>query len=607
MKENIKEILLQYKKRIDEIQNNNVEFKSVEAEIEKLVEERNQKKEELKQYSTDDFFYDETQENIKSIQEEIDEKNLKNKELKANINQEMKNIQQEIIDKMQTAKTELNNQLKKDKEEKEKLVAEINSYEERQQDFEKRNRRHLELHGKEIQLSKAALEHEEEKRQEIEGKRKLVAEIDDRRESSRDIVKEYNDIIKIASDKSFDSIQKCIDETSIEAEKEETIEYPDMEEEWTKHVADPYKQEEIEQQINQAYEEKRAQEKIEAEKVNKESKEDIESYLENGEKELVQENKVEKEVESYSMNGEEWFVPKQENEKKTLDKEKGPTDLEKMNIVISAKDEIIRINGKEYSVDFEEVLSNKKEMFKRLDINNIIKAELDTKNIFTILKMRREMDPVLVEALSRYESNPSRREKILSDYIGSIARGRIGFVNKLASIEYDLEDNIEENNYIDKQMQKYGRFANKIIGFEVKGLKDRGFKALFKNVMNKVKIPRLPWGRGERESENVEEKKSYFDKVREVYQDTKEVETPEIFENKFTERDVKNSFVPLADAHTKAKLNEISRQYAAEQENAIPNLAIRKEDVKVTTYGGKKVEESALKTSKVYEDDELTK
>jgi len=524
MKENIKEILLQYKNRIDDMDNKDVEFQNVDEEIKKLLEEREQKNEELKQYSTDDFFYGETQETIKSIQSNIDEKNDYNKQLKADIEQEKKTIQSEILEKIQNIKTELNDQLKKDKEDKEKLIAEISEYEARQQEFEERKRMQYELHGTEIQLSQAALDRMEEQRLEIEGKIKLVQGIDNRRETSRDDIKAYNDIIKMASDKSFESIKNCIIETSIEVEKDA------MEEEWKKHVADPYTytQEEIEDQINQAYEEKRVKEQEEAAIIEEETKQEINEYMAlEDEMETVDPVTVDPaKVDPVTVDpakvdpakvGPAKVDPAKVDPAKvdpakvdpakvdpvTVDPAKvnptkvNPTKPTKLDIVISAKDDAIYINGQKAKTSIEKVINNKKDIYKvagKVGIKELIYETLEDISPLKNALIKRKVDPVVIVAIGK--SGIENPKQVMKDYIYSIENKDL-FNPEKFSISYEMENSSFEKS-IDRKMQKFARFANDIRGVKVSGLKERGFKAL----MNRLKTLALPAAKGDNQLNN---------------------------------------------------------------------------------------------------------
>ena len=208
-----------------------------------------------------------------------------------------------------------------------------------------------------------------------------------------------------------------------------------------------------------------------AEELTKEGKEKS-ATTETTKKEETEKTKAEKQFTTTESKKEETFT--QENAKKA-------------EIIISAKNDEVIVNGKPIiNMGIAKAYADRKGTFKKLNINaeirNSIGKSFILKRIFIdpiiIARIKSKMDPTIVQLIDRQE-NKEESTKIgeeiglsISDYIKSIRTKE----ELPVDLTYDLKgskfDN-EELMSVENQMQKYARYADKITGVQVEGLKKK--------------------------------------------------------------------------------------------------------------------------------------
>ena len=177
-------------------------------------------------------------------------------------------------------------------------------------------------------------------------------------------------------------------------------------------------------------------------------------------------------------------------------------ETKKPEIIISAKQDRILVNGKEIdNLGIAKAYEDKKELFKKLKMNKQIKGVMGKsfflKRIFInpiiVARIKSKMDPTIVELIERQENEDGTKigEKIglsLADYIKSVRTKE----ELPVDLTYDLKgskfDN-EELMSVENQMQRYAGYANQITGVQVDGLKRK--RSLFERLSAGLKTSGL--------------------------------------------------------------------------------------------------------------------
>ena len=180
-------------------------------------------------------------------------------------------------------------------------------------------------------------------------------------------------------------------------------------------------------------------------------------------------------------------------EKPKKEEEFTQENAERDQIVISAKNDEILVNGKPITnMGIAKSYADRKDTFKKLNINaeirNAIGKSFILKRIFIdpiiVARIKAKMDPTIVQLIDRQENEEGTKigEKIglsIADYIKSIRTKE----ELPVDLTYDLKgskfDN-EELMSVENQMQKYARYADKITGVQVDGLKKK--RSLFERL-----------------------------------------------------------------------------------------------------------------------------
>lgn len=208
-----------------------------------------------------------------------------------------------------------------------------------------------------------------------------------------------------------------------------------------------------------------------------------------------------------------------EDEKTTTTAENLNEETKKPEIIISAKQDRILVNGKEIdNLGIAKAYEDKKELFKKLKMNKQIKGVMGKsfflKRIFIdpiiVARIKSKMDPTIVELIDRQENEDGKKigEKIglsLADYIKSVRTKE----ELPVDLKYDLKgskfDN-EELMSVENQMQRYARHANQITGVQVEGLKPK--KNLMQRLLGRLTVSGvLEAGKDQETKNNTEFKK----------------------------------------------------------------------------------------------------
>ena len=210
-------------------------------------------------------------------------------------------------------------------------------------------------------------------------------------------------------------------------------------------------------------------------------------------------------------------------------------NAKKAEIIISAKNDEVIVNGKPIiNMGIAKAYADRKGTFKKLNINaeirNSIGKSFILKRIFIdpiiIARIKSKMDPTIVQLIDRQE-NKEESTKIgeeiglsISDYIKSIRTKE----ELPVDLTYDLKgskfDN-EELMSVENQMQKYARYADKITGVQVEGLKKKrslfekltaGFKTA--GLIGEQTMAEQEYQNTERDIEEEKEGNSFKDEVK---------------------------------------------------------------------------------------------
>lgn len=217
-------------------------------------------------------------------------------------------------------------------------------------------------------------------------------------------------------------------------------------------------------------------------------------------------------------------VKNEQSKKQTVKEETAETDKENTEnkiseVKISAKDDVIYVNGSPVNnVGITSSINDKKEMFKRLGIKDEIKNTMGKSSFFKrffvdpiiISRIKAKMDPTIVNLISRpSEKNGNVNRKIgeeiglsISDYIKSIRTKEELPIKLIYDLKESKFDN-EELMSVENQMQKYARYADQITGVQVEGLKEK--RNLFERLTAGFKTIGLLNGKTEKENEENHE------------------------------------------------------------------------------------------------------
>ena len=245
-----------------------------------------------------------------------------------------------------------------------------------------------------------------------------------------------------------------------------------------------------------------------------------------------------------------------ENKKITENEEINKESAEKKisEIKISAKDDGVYVDGRKINnLGIVQSLEDKKSMFKRLGINDEIKNAMGKsslfKKIFTFAWIKSKIDPTIINLINRQSEKDDNIDKKIGEEIGlSISDYIKSIITKEelpVKLVYDLNESGLKGKSNNKTI-KYAKYAKKIEGVEVEGLKKGFFERLTSGLTTSGLIT------GETVAEKMEQ--NY----------------------KRTERDIddkeKNNFingihVDIPESSKDVKAEEINKETAKQQEN----------------------------------------
>ena len=229
--------------------------------------------------------------------------------------------------------------------------------------------------------------------------------------------------------------------------------------------------------------------------------------------------KTEKENKKITENEE---INKESAENEEINKESAENKISE--IKISAKDDGVYVDGRKINnLGIVQSLEDKKSMFKRLGINDEIKNAMGKsslfKKIFTFARIKSKIDPTIINLINRqsekvYDIDKKSGEEIgfkkigeeiglsISDYIKSI----ITKEELPVKLVYDLNESGLKGKSNNKTI-KYAKYAKKIEGVEVEGLK----KGFFERLTSGLTASRLITGETVAEKMNQDYKRTERD------------------------------------------------------------------------------------------------
>ncbi len=168
-------------------------------------------------------------------------------------------------------------------------------------------------------------------------------------------------------------------------------------------------------------------------------------------------------------------------------------------------------------VSLQDAVENRKQIFKTMKIKQMVQeyCEKNEMRFFEKLKLRRSINPAVVEAIQLYGDN-----KQLDNYIQSLGGNqKLGF-----SVHYNLKD-ADETTKSFKLMNKIAKRNKDIEGITAEGIKEN----LWDKLVNRVKQGRMPapeevksLNPGEERTNATENARDKFAKENEVSEEVKE-------------------------------------------------------------------------------------
>lgn len=172
-------------------------------------------------------------------------------------------------------------------------------------------------------------------------------------------------------------------------------------------------------------------------------------------------------------------------------------EIIKPEIKISAKDDCVYIDGKRIeNLGIAQSFNSKKDIFKKAKVNQTLKKTIHSSSLlkkifvdpFVIARIKAKIDPTIINMLSRQEENIKEgtstkiSEKIgmnIQEYIESLRTKEELAVSLVYDLKQSRFDNKDFKN-LENRLQNYARYADKISGVKVEGLKPK------KNFMQKL-------------------------------------------------------------------------------------------------------------------------
>lgn len=263
-----------------------------------------------------------------------------------------------------------------------------------------------------------------------------------------------------------------------------------------------FKLEDVKKELEDWKESKEKAKSSKSEKENSEVKEDMEK-TNTSSREMSTESESKSKTESFKDETSKSKDVKVENSKeqpikhetskkestKTEKENKKITENEEINkesaenkiseIKISAKDDGVYVDGRKINnLGIVQSLEDKKSMFKRLEINDEIKNAMGKsslfKKIFTFARIKSKIDPTIINLINRQSEKDDNIDKKIGEEIGlSISDYIKSIITKEelpVKLVYDLNESGLKGKSNNKTI-KYAKYAKKIEGVEVEGLK----------------------------------------------------------------------------------------------------------------------------------------
>ena len=270
-----------------------------------------------------------------------------------------------------------------------------------------------------------------------------------------------------------------------------------------------FKLEDVKKELEDWKESKEKAKSSKSEKENSEVKEDMEK-TNTSSREMSTESESKSKTESFKDETSKSKDVKVENSKeqpikhetskkestKTEKENKKITENEDINkesaenkiseIKISAKDDGVYVDGRKINnLGIVQSLEDKKSMFKRLEINDEIKNAMGKsslfKKIFTFARIKSKIDPTIINLINRQSEKDDNIDKKIGEEIGlSISDYIKSIITKEelpVKLVYDLNESGLKGKSNNKTI-KYAKYAKKIEGVEVEGLKKSFFERL---------------------------------------------------------------------------------------------------------------------------------
>lgn len=270
-----------------------------------------------------------------------------------------------------------------------------------------------------------------------------------------------------------------------------------------------FKLEDVKKELEDWKESKEKAKSSKSEKENSEVKEDMEK-TNTSSREMSTESESKSKTESFKDETSKSKDVKVENSKeqpikhetskkestKTEKENKKITENEEINkesaenkiseIKISAKDDGVYVDGRKINnLGIVQSLEDKKSMFKRLEINDEIKNAMGKsslfKKIFTFARIKSKIDPTIINLINRQSEKDDNIDKKIGEEIGlSISDYIKSIITKEelpVKLVYDLNESGLKGKSNNKTI-KYAKYAKKIEGVEVEGLKKSFFERL---------------------------------------------------------------------------------------------------------------------------------
>ena len=295
---------------------------------------------------------------------------------------------------------------------------------------------------------------------------------------------------------------KPVSENVVDYEKLERLSYRTMSQ-------TSFKLEDVKKELEDWKESKEKAKSSKSEKENSEVKEDMEK-TNTSSREMSTESESKSKTESFKDETSKSKDVKVENSKeqpikhetskkestKTEKENKKITENEEINkesaenkiseIKISAKDDGVYVDGRKINnLGIVQSLEDKKSMFKRLEINDEIKNAMGKssllKKIFTFARIKSKIDPTIINLINRQSEKDDNIDKKIGEEIGlSISDYIKSIITKEelpVKLVYDLNESGLKGKSNNKTI-KYAKYAKKIEGVEVEGLKKSFFERL---------------------------------------------------------------------------------------------------------------------------------